>query len=176
MSDNSNLDVSIRIQEKYELYFLSLTFIILDLSIQTSKVGSHAISDCFELLAWIFLFIAGTAGLSRMRWAPFLYKVKHEIIRREEYRDEAKRREASGETYMIQGDKEKPINDFIADVSQGVKEVEDQLSKLETKNDRKYWVHVFGFTFGLLFLMVSRGYGPALHLICTVLKQIGHNQ
>jgi hypothetical protein len=47
MSDNSNLDVSIRIQEKYELYFLSLTFIILGLSIQTSRVGSHAISDCF---------------------------------------------------------------------------------------------------------------------------------
>ena len=170
MSDNSNLDVSIRIQEKFEFYFLIFTFIILGLSIQTSKFGSHAISDGFELLAWVFLFIAGIAGLSRMRWTPSLYKVKHEIIRREQYRDEAKRRDSSGETYVIQGEKEKPIGDFIADVSQGVKEVEEQLGELEIKNDRKYWLHIYGFTFGLLFLMVSRGYDPAVRLICFLLK------
>lgn len=170
MSDNSNLDVSIRIQEKFEFYFLSLTFIILGLSIQTSKFGSHAISDGFELLAWVFLFIAGMAGLSRMRWAPSLYKVKHEIIRREQYRDEAKRRESSGGTYVIQGEKENPIGNFIADVSQGVKEVEEQLGELEIKNDRKYWLHIYGFTFGLLFLMVARGYDPAVRLICSLLK------
>lgn len=170
MSDKSNLDVSVRIQEKFEFYFLSLTFIILGLSIQTSKFGSHAISDGFELLAWIFLFIAGMAGLSRMRWASSFYKVKDEIIRREQYRDEAKRRESSGETYVIRGEKEKPIGDFIADASQSAKEVEEQLGKLEIKNDRKYWLHVYGFTFGLLFLMVSRGYGPAVRLICSLLK------
>jgi hypothetical protein len=170
MSDNSNLDVSMRIQEKFEFYFLSLTFIILGLSIQTAKFGSHAISDIFELLAWVFLFIAGIAGLSRMRWAPSLYKVKNEIIRREEYRDEAKRRESKGETFVIQGDKEKPIGDFITSVSQGVKEVEDQFGELEIKNDRKYWLHVYGFIFGLLFLIVSRGYGPAVRLICDLLK------
>ncbi|MGD0280666.1 MAG: hypothetical protein ABSC11_15370 [Smithella sp.] len=170
MSDKSNLDVSRRIQEKFEFYFLSLTFIILGLSIQTSKFGSHSIPDGFELLAWIFLFVAGMAGLSRMRWSPSLYKVKHEIIRREQYRDEAKRRELSGETYIIQQEKEKPIGDFIADVSQGVEEVEEQLGDLEIKNDRKYWLHIYGFTFGLLFLMVSRGYDPALRFICTLLK------
>ncbi len=170
MPDSSNLDVSIRIQEKYEFYFLSLTFIILGLSIQTSKFGAYEISDGLELLGWISLFVAGMAGLSRMRWAPSLYKVKDEIIRRERYRDEAKRRESSGQTYVIQGEKETPIGDFIADVSQGVKEVEDQLSKLETKNDWKYWVHVCGFTFGLLFLMGSRGYVPAVRLLGCLFK------
>ena len=170
MSDKSNLDVSIRIQEKFEFYFLSLTFIILGLSIQTSKFGSYAISDGFELLAWILLFVAGMAGLSRMRWAPSLYKVKDEIIRREQYRDETKRRESSGEKYVIQMEQEKPISDFIADVSQGVKDVEKQLGELEIKNDWKYLLHVYGFTFGLLFLIVSRGYGPAVCLICSLLK------
>ena len=170
MPDNSNLDVSIRIQEKFEFYFLSLTFIILGLSIQTSKFGSYAISDIFELLAWILFFIAGIAGLSRMRWAPSLYKVKHEIIKREQYRDEAERRALMGEAYVIQGEEKKTIGDFIADVSHGVKEVEGQLDDLEKKNDLKYWLHVYGFTFGLLFLMVSRAYGPAVSLICALLK------
>jgi hypothetical protein len=140
------------------------------LSIQTSKFGAHEISDGLELLGWIFLFVAGMAGLSRMRWAPSLYKVKDEIIRRERYRDEAKRRESGGQTYVIQGEKETPIGDFIADVSQGVKEVEDQLSKLETKNDWKYWLHVYGFTLGLLFLMGSRGYVPAVRLLSCLFK------
>ena len=170
MSDNTNLDTSIRIQEKYEFYFLSLTFIILALSIQTSKFGAHAISDGLELLSWLFLFVAGMAGLSRMGWTPSLYKVKDEIMRRKWYRDEARRRESNGETYIIQGDKEIPFGDFLADVSQGVKVVEDQLSKLETKNEWKYYLHVYGFTLGLLFLMGSRGYVPAVRLLSCVFK------
>jgi hypothetical protein len=63
-----------------------------------------------------------------------------------------------------------PINDYIADVSQGVKEAEDQLSKLETKNNWKYWLHIYGFTLGLLFLMGSRGYVPVVHLLSCVFK------
>jgi len=140
------------------------------LSIQTSKFGSYAISDIFALLAWIFFFIAGMAGLSRMRRAPSLYKVKHEIIKREQYRDEAERRALVGETYVIQGEEKKAISDFIADVSHGVKEVEKQLDDLTKKNDIKYWLYVYSFTFGLLFLMVSRGYEPTVRLICSLLK------
>jgi len=172
MPDKNNLDVSIRVQEKFEFYFLSLTFIILGLSIQTSKFGTHAISDGFELLAWISFFISGMSGLSRMRWVPSLYKVKDEIIRRERYRDEAKHRESIGESYVIQGDKEKPIGDFISDVAQGVKEVEDQLSKLEAKNDFKYRLHIHGFTIGLFFLICSRGYDPIIRFVNWLIQII----
>jgi hypothetical protein len=170
MPDNSNIDVAIRIQEKFDFYFLSLTFIILGLSIQTSKFGVHAISDGLELLGWISLFVSGMAGLSRMRWAPFLYKVKDAIMRREWVRDDAKRRELNGETRAIRGEEEISIGDFIADVSQGVKEVEDQLSRLETKNKLKYSLHVYGFTFGLVFLMGSRGYEPAVRFVGCLFK------
>jgi len=105
-----------------------------------------------------------------MRRAPSLYKVKHEIIKREQYRDEAERRALVGETYVIQGEEKKAISDFIADVSHGVKEVEKQLDDLTKKNDIKYWLYVYSFTFGLLFLMVSRGYEPTVRLICSLLK------
>ena len=170
MPDDSNIDVAIRIQEKFEFYFLSLTFIILGLAIQTSKFGVHAISDGLELLGWISLFVSGMAGLSRMRWAPFLYKVKDAIIRRERVRDDAKRRELNGETRPIRGEEKVSIGDFIADVSQGVREVEDQLSKLEAKNNLKSSLHVYGFTFGLLFLMGSRGYEPAVRFVGCLFK------
>ena len=170
MPDNSNIDVAIRIQEKFEFYFLTLTFTILGLSIQTSKFGAHAISDGLELLGWISLFVSGMAGLSRMRWAPFLYRVKDAIIRRESVRDDAKRRELNGQTRAIRGEEEISIGDFIADASQAVKEVEDQLSKLETKNNLRSSLHVYGFTFGLLFLMGSRGYEPAVRFVGCLFK------
>jgi hypothetical protein len=170
MPDNSNIDISIRIQEKYEFYFVSLTFIILGLSIQTSKFGAHAISDGLELLCWISLFVSGMAGLSRIRWAPSLYKVRDEIMRKERSRDEAKRRESNGETYIIQDEKEMPIADYVANISEGIKEIEDQFSKLETKNNLKYWLHVYGFTLGLLFLMGSRGYEPGVRFVSCLVK------
>lgn len=172
MPDNSNLDISIRVQEKFEFYFLSLTFIILGLSIQTSKFGTHPIADGFELLAWMSLFVSGLSGLSRMRWVPSLYKVKDVIVRRERYRDEAKRRESIGENHVIQDEKEKPIDAFIGEVSHGVKEAEDQLSELEAKNDLKYQLHISGFTIGLFFLIGSRGYEPIVRFLNWLLQMI----
>ena len=171
MPDNGNLDVAIRIQEKFELYFLSLTFIILGLSIQTSKFGVHAISDGLELLGWISLFVSGMAGLSRMRGAPFLYKVKDELIRREDARDDAKCGELKGQTRVRRGEEEISIGNFIADASERVKEAKDQLSKLETKNNLKHWLHVNGFTLGLLLLMGSRGYEPAVRFVGCLFKR-----
>ncbi len=165
MPDTTNLDVSIRVQEKFEFYFLSLTFVILGLSIQTSTFGASVVSDGLELLAWISFFISGLCGLSRMQWVPSLYKVKDEIITRERYHAEAKRRESVGETYVIQEGKEKPIEDFISDVSKGVTDVEEQLSGLETKNNLKYKIHAYGFSLGLFLLIGARGYDPICHLV-----------
>lgn len=172
MPETSNLDISIRIQEKFEFYFLSLTFIILGLSIQTSKFGTCVVSDGLELLAWISLFISGISGLSRMRWAPSLYKVKDEIIRRERYRDDAKQRKSVGENYIIDGDNNQkmPIDDVINTVSQGVKDVQGQLSELEVKNNFKYRLHTYGFTVGLFFLIGSRGYEPIAHLVNRLIQ------
>lgn len=171
MPDTNNLDVGIRVQEKFEFYFLSLTFVILGLSIQTAEFGTYVVSDVLELLAWGCLFASGLCGLSRMRWVPSLYSVKHEIIRREQYRDEAKRRASVGQTHVLEGEKEKPIEDFIGDVSEGVKDVQDQLSKLETKNNIKHRIHTYAFALGFLLLIGARGYAPIGNLINVILKK-----
>ena len=172
MPDKNNLDVSIRVQEKFEFYFLSLTFIILGLSIQTSNFGTHAFSDGFELLAWTSLIISGMSGLSRMRWVPSFYKVKDNILRRERYLDEAKRRKSIGNSYVIQDDKEKPIDAFISDFAQSIKEVESQLRELEAKNDFKYRLHIHSFTLGMFFLICSRGYDPIIRFVNWLIQII----
>jgi hypothetical protein len=123
------------------------------------------------LLGWISLFVSGMAGLSGMRGAPFLYKVKDELIRRENARDDAKCSELKGQTRVVRGEEEISIGDYIADASEGVKEATAQLSKLETKNNLKHRLHVNGFALGLLFLMGSRGYEPAVRLVGCFFKR-----
>ena len=53
----------------------------------------------------------------------------------------------------------------------GSEEAKDQLSKLETKNNLKHWLHVNGFTLGLLLLMGSRGYEPAVRFVGCLFKR-----
>ena len=54
----NNLEISRRVQEKFEFYFLSLTFIVLGLSIQTSEFDGSLLSDGLELISWACLFIS----------------------------------------------------------------------------------------------------------------------
>lgn len=62
-------------QDKFDLYFLGLTFTILGLSIQTASFGKMVWSDCLELLAWLLLLLSGLAGLYKGLWKPNLYSL-----------------------------------------------------------------------------------------------------
>lgn len=92
-------------------------------------------------------------------------------FRREQYRDEAKRRDSVGDTIVVQGSEKKPIEDFISDVSEGAKEVEDQLSVLESKNNIRNRIHTYGFALCLFFLFSVRGFAPLSNLINLILKK-----
>ena len=62
------------IQEKFELYAISLTFTILGLSIHTAEFGNCPASDLFELLGWLLLILSGVIGLQRMAAVPALLR------------------------------------------------------------------------------------------------------
>ena len=85
---NPNTEISIRLKERFEFYVIALAFTILGLSIQTASFGTSLPSDSFELLGWLFLFISGLVGLSRLEWIPVWYDVRVEI---EDWLSNAKR-------------------------------------------------------------------------------------
>ena len=62
------------IQEKYELYLVSLTFTLLALSVQSASFGTHPIGDAFELLGWLLLLISGITGLLRLEQVPVVLR------------------------------------------------------------------------------------------------------
>jgi hypothetical protein len=163
----TNQEISIKLQEKFEFYFLSLTFVLLGLSIQTAKLGGNLISDSLEIVGWILLLISGFAGLSRTEWLPQIYKVIHEKQDRENYRDEAKRRKSEGDhrNVIIRDQGEKPIKEFIMEVEDGIEILHNQVEKLERKSMGKYKIHKYAFVFGLIFIIASRAYIPLSNII-----------
>lgn len=169
----NNLDISRRVQEKFEFYFLSLTFIVLGLCIQTSEFGDSVLTDSLELISWVCLFIAGLSGLSRMHWVPLAYKVAHAFVTRKGQLKEAKSRQNDGELHVVISEGNKmPIGEFIEKAEPGVKAVENQLAKLKKNSVVKYRLHVWGFAAGLFFLICSRGLDPALRIARWVITSL----
>lgn len=62
------------IQEKFELYLVSLTFTFLALSVQTASFGTHSTGDALELIGWILLFISGITGIFRLALVPVVLR------------------------------------------------------------------------------------------------------
>ena len=162
----NNIEISIRVQEKFEYYFLSLTFVISGLSIQTAEFGFSMISDTFELFGWLNLFMSCLIGLWRMEWLPQIYKVAHEKSRRLKYYNEAIIRKERGEEVVIdEKNNERPIDEFLADVDEGIRVVQKQIEVQDKKNILKYRFHKYTFVLGLIFLVCSSGYEPFLNVL-----------
>jgi NhaP-type Na+/H+ or K+/H+ antiporter len=62
------------IQEKFELYLVSLTFTILALSIQTASFGKYPTADVVEILGWVVFLISGVTGLIRLQYVPVVLR------------------------------------------------------------------------------------------------------
>ncbi len=62
------------IQEKFELYLVSLTFTLLALSVQTVSFGNHPTADVIEILGWVVLLISGVIGLFRLQYVPVVLR------------------------------------------------------------------------------------------------------
>lgn len=62
------------IQEKFELYLVSLTFTLLALSVQTASFGKYPTADVLEILGWALLLISGIIGIFRLQYVPVVLR------------------------------------------------------------------------------------------------------
>jgi NhaP-type Na+/H+ or K+/H+ antiporter len=67
------------VMEKYEFYFLALTFTLLGLSIQTVDFESYSnINTIIELLGWLLFGVSGVVGLSKIEYLPSIITIRNE--------------------------------------------------------------------------------------------------
>ncbi|WP_125181561.1 hypothetical protein [Thiohalobacter thiocyanaticus] len=57
-------------QEKFELYFVSLTFALLALVIQSADSSSGIVAGVAEIIGWVSLLISGLVQLYRLQLVP----------------------------------------------------------------------------------------------------------
>lgn len=55
--------IGLELRHRYELYFVTLTFTLLALAIQTAKGMQVTFIQCFEFSGWVVLLICGLLGL-----------------------------------------------------------------------------------------------------------------
>lgn len=175
MPVNPNTEISQRLQERFEFYVIALAFTILGLSIQTASFGESLLSDSFELLGWLFLFVSGLVGLSRLEWVSVAYNVHAEIenIQAEALRLRQAQQMGHNEVPVIDDEREiVPIEEALQAQNNAVTQLKPKVESIEKWTLRKYQIHKWAFVLGLLFLLLSRAYEPAIGIVSKICKII----
>ena len=162
-----NIEISQRLQERFETYWLGLIFTLLALSVQSAKFGVSVPADVLELLSWLLLLVAGLAGMSRFEWMPRQYAWYAHQINEEEKVRAAQQRIADGIEIVNLAPlmTEMPAAQYLAKAEATVKEVEDRLKQLDAKQLRKYRLKRWSFALALGSLIAARGYVPVEHIV-----------
>lgn len=153
-----DLEAGQRVQERIQYYFLTLTFTLLALSVQTAKFDGTNTEAIIELTGWALLFISGVVGLLRLDQIPRNYKLSIHMQSFKENIDDAI--SIQKEDPSLPPDKKLKINEFIEDQKKGFNHFESQKNALLENFSKLYWVHKYGLLLGLFFVLISRGLPP----------------
>lgn len=161
-SGKSDVEYARQLQEKFELYLLSLIFTLLALAIQTAKFGVSDWADTLELVGWLCLLVSGLFGLSRIEWVPATLKTHSKLLSIKAELQQLTDARAQGHQQVTVVDQEQPaeIAMLIANRRDKVAEMEEKISSLERGIQRKYEVHKWSFVFALVLLLVARSILP----------------
>ena len=156
---NLDIEAGQRVQERIQFYFLTLTFTLLALSIQTSSFSNNPIQIKSELLGWLFLFISGLTGLHRMSEIPKYFKIsvhvnelRGNLARAEEEKYEKK----ATEIYSPRDRKKYDIIEYIVEHHNGIEHFEKEIKKLDKKLKPIIYTHRICLLLGIILVMFSR--------------------
>ena len=169
--ENSRIDIEAgqRVQEKIQFYFLTLTFTLLALAIETHKPGAYRASSIIELFSWLLLIVSGVLGLYRMRLIPKYYKLSvHQNMLRWNIKDalELKRK---GERQLFLHEKKKlfDIDMYIEEHEKGIEHFQKEENTLATHLTPSIWIRQSALVVGVIFLAFARAYETIVYVICT---------
>lgn len=135
----SNREISIRLRERLEFYFVALTFTVLAFSIQTAHFGLLLTFNIAELVSWVALLVAGLVGLSRLQTAYAIFNVYGDI--------QKFRSGQSGEDAEL------------------IASAEALVARLNKRQARNVHFQYFAMFIGFALLILSRGAEPVLAVV-----------
>ena len=152
--------------EKYEFYFLGLTFTLLGLAVQTFKPTTVLSADVVEIGGWLCLLVSGLLGMSKIEWIPVILHVKN----RQSYLEEAQGGLQKAESFNLsvrdsQSGQFVNVAEVSAVAAKSLAEVATQGSRLERWYEIKYRWQKACFLIGLVALVLARAQGVILRLV-----------
>lgn len=151
----STLEYSRSLQEKYEYYFIALTFTLLALSVQTTKFTDDKITTLFLLFGWALLLASGFIALIRLEKQPNAHKGYAVLDEKIEMLSALKEGRLVAES---------DTKKLIIDLEAWVKRNEPLLKSFESKIIFQYTIQKYLFFLGVLFVIFSRAYIPVIGL------------
>jgi len=166
--ENSNSEVGQRIQEKFQFYIVGLIFTLLGLSIQTASFGTSMVADLLELGAWLCLLVSALIAMSRLEWAPQIYRLFD--IQQDLKAEQQKLRQAINTGAGVVDTTGQPIepNESLRKIEERIDVTVGQVKKLDKGAQWKYTAHKLGFVLGLVLLLIARAYVPVSIIFCGV--------
>ncbi|MFO1338559.1 MAG: hypothetical protein U1F53_10030 [Burkholderiaceae bacterium] len=163
MSAQASETYSRDLQEKFELYVLSLLFTLLAAAVQTSSFGKNIAADSLELTSWLLLLSSGLIGLWRMEWLPVAHSTHGARLRKEQFLKQVDAAVASGTTEIAVEGKDDliPIQDARTTLVEQIAKAKAAEEAFGRSAVKRYRWHRATFALGLGVLMASRAYLPA---------------
>lgn len=146
--------------EKFEFYFIGLTFTLLVASIQTSKFSGYpSFSTYTELTGWAILTISGLIGLSKLEGIPAIIYVKKRKSSLEEINQQLRLSQSRGVTTAVDADSGRTVSifDTITRLESTITEYDNKLKDIGRKHEWKHQIQKYSFTIGLVAIAVARG-------------------
>ncbi len=157
------------ILEKFEFYFLGLTFTLLGASIQTATFEAAIPWSIYsELAGWLGLLISGLAGLSKVEWISALLLVKNRRDNLSELNSQLNLLLAQGHRTALNSGtgKTQTIDELLESVGKNIQSYSEQLSGLSRWHGVKQHIQKWAFVIGLVLVAAARAYA-ALHAIAS---------
>lgn len=172
---SSDRTIAQQTQEKFQFYFLALTFTLLAAAIQTSKFGRSTAEDVLELTGWLGLLVAGIVGLWKMEWDSV---IRVQMAKRDECSTavsnlQQQLHQGLAEVFVLEAGQPQDINARIANYQAAVTALNEQIAGMEKTDAVKYQIAKYAFVLGLVLLMASRAAAAVAGLLGYNLLVLG---
>jgi hypothetical protein len=157
------------ILEKFEFYFLGLTFTLLGAAIQTASFVGHSHASVFaEVIGWAGFAFSGLIGLSKVEHLSVVIYLRNRKNEFENNKSQFEQAKASGvsSAKIAQTGEVMLIDAVINQAGESVSRYGEQLDKVGRRHEVKDIIQKWAFVLGLLSTAVARAYDAVASIIC----------
>ena len=157
------------ILEKFEFYFLGLTFTLLGAAIQTATFAGHSHASVFaEIIGWAGFALSGLIGLSKVENLSVVIYLRNRKNEFENNKSQFEQAKASGipSAKIAQTGEVMSIDSVIDKAGESASRYEEQLDKVGKRHEIKAVIQRWAFVFGLPSTAVARAYDAVALIIC----------